>query len=289
MSTQPQENTDRHGSNPSATTQRVQRSIWASFALLGLLSACNGVPLTDNTPYGIVLTCTPVSLTVGQTGSCSATAKDKAGVAISPQPSFEFSSSNANSVSVSSTGVIKGLANGNADVAATVSAARVSSLPVTVRVGAVGVLPACGSFTAIGPDSKGRAYNGQSQQPLVPDVAPTNSLGFLITCTQTVSIGVKTITRQLSFTIADSVLKAGQKFFSYVNYLEEDPTRVCPKTTSNAAIWSGRGYMSIEEVGADNVRFSYSNIELEGDKYLADTTCTSGILSASGTITAPLK
>jgi uncharacterized protein YjdB len=108
------------------------------FLLVGfaaLLSAC-GVGQSSGPLYSVALSCTPTTLTVGQSGACAAIAKDAAGNAISPQPSYFFSSSNASVASVSNKGVIKASAVGSVQIAALTNppAAAKSSLPVTVQV-----------------------------------------------------------------------------------------------------------------------------------------------------------
>ena len=103
-------------------------------AFAALLSACGGQP--SGVLYSVALSCTPTTLVVGQSGTCTAIAKDSAGNAIAPQPSYFFSSSDSGVVSVSSSGAIKASAVGSVQIAAITNppAASKSSLPVMVQV-----------------------------------------------------------------------------------------------------------------------------------------------------------
>lgn len=92
-------------------------------------------PPTNPTLLSILLTCTPNSIAIAATSTCTATAHDSSGTALTPQPAFTFSSSDTTKASVSSAGVVTGVAAGNSSVTALSGGISSNAVALTVTGG----------------------------------------------------------------------------------------------------------------------------------------------------------
>jgi hypothetical protein len=256
---------------------------FALYALASLagLSACNGTPPVVNPPAntsGVVLACTPASLGLYATATCSATVKDAGGNLVSPQPDVTLRSSDENVVTVNNlSNTIQGLALGNATITA-YAGSYGQSQPLKIEVTTAGSFN-CGTFT-VAKDATGADFNGESTVAVYSPTAFGTLSSRSLLCRGDVSVGGKRVLRTVAITLGAGAFVAGQTYSAQVELFEE----VVNISTRSWRNTPATGDVRLEGVNGNQYRFTYSGIALK--PYYATS---KGNVTISGDFTATMR
>jgi hypothetical protein len=268
------------------------KRILSSLTLIGILSACGGGG-TPN-PSGIAsiaLSCVPVRMNVGSSGTCTASAKAENGSTINPQPSFNFVSSDPSKVTVSGGGAISGVAAGISEITARAGGKTSNIVPVAIENAGT---YSCGIFVT-SKDANNAFFNGITSDQLRTSTI-TGSLNASKTvasveCSlQQLKVYSKDILRTVKFEVsAPGSMVAGQSYPAQISHQITDISTPCSTFGCPTLEWKNTPTSSdvrVESISGNTYRFVYSNVLLTPPATAGNP--SKGNLSVSGDITVVL-
>ena len=127
------------------------------------------------TQESIGLSCTPVSIAVAATSTCTAVYKDASGTAVTPQPVFSWTTTDAGRGKVDGKGVVTGVAAGSVKINATARGIRSNDVSITITA------PAAGGGTLITPPAS-------AGSPMLINVLGINNAGHVLYTTEALDL-----------------------------------------------------------------------------------------------------